>query len=290
MKIDDQGKMGDQRTGDIQYQPITEQPELMEIDRETANDIKPSTSLLATALGVGCFPLTLLCSLYVLDPKEEAVVLNFGKYNETKKTPGLQFNNCFGREIRKISTKKQSIDLPNNKIVDLNGNPLQVSAVVVYYFRNTKRAALDIENPTNYIYTQAQTVLKAIVSQFAYETQDGSPSLKTESDRVSERLVTLMQEKITVCGAVCVSFQLNEISYAPEIAAAMLRRQQAKALIDARQSIIEGAVTIACSASKEVESRGIKLTAEEKAKMVINLVTVTSSDKDQTTVPVQQHS
>mmetsp|Transcript_130599 Transcript_130599/g.194536 ORF Transcript_130599/g.194536 Transcript_130599/m.194536 type:complete len:286 (+) Transcript_130599:34-891(+) len=249
--------------------------------------VNPGPSPLAMVLGLACFPFTLLGSWYTLNQNEEAVVLSYGRYSETVQDPGINFSNMWGREIRKISTKQQSIELPKTTVVDSNGNPLIISAVIVYRISNSRRALLDVENSRIFVKNQAEAALKQTLSRFPYESNDGSPCLKTEAEQIGKHLCNLLQRKVLQAGAMVDSFQLKEISYAPEIASGMLKRQQAIAIIEARQTIVQGAVDIAADAVTKLAERGIELSDSDQAKLVTNLLTVVCSDNDaQPTVPM----
>jgi regulator of protease activity HflC (stomatin/prohibitin superfamily) len=246
------------------------------------DDIDPkSNSPLSTVLGVACFPLTLMCSWYAVQEQEEVVVLNFGKYTGTETTPGIHFSNCFGRTLRRVSTQKKSIDLPSTKVVDGNGNPLLVSGIVVYHIVNTKRATIDMRNADQYVSNQARAVMRQVVSKFPYEhLKDGEqgPTLKGESADIGNRLVSILQRKVAIAGAKVLSFQFDEISYAPEIAQGMLKRQQAMATVAARTTIVAGAVEIAHGAIMSLEARGTQIDPNERGKIMANLLTVIAGE------------
>lgn len=246
-----------------------------------ADDRKdPGASLLADVLGLACFPFTALMSWISVDTNEEIIILSFGKYAETARQPGLHFSNCFGRETFRCSTKKRSIELPKTTVIDSNGNPLIISAVVVFQFVNTKRATLEVENADNFVKSQAECALKQTLSKFPYESMDGSPCLKTEAQLIGEHLTSKLQDKISQAGALAHSFQLKEISYAPEIASGMLKRQQAVAIIQARQTIVEGAVDIATHTLEKLSENGIHMKDKEKSHLVTNLLTVFCGEGD----------
>jgi len=223
----------------------------------------------------------LLGSWFTVREKQENVLLVFGKYSGIYKTPGLHFANCWGRELRTVSKQKQSIHLPVTKIVDKAGNPLNVSGIVVFWNENTKRAALDVTDPKEFTCNAAQAVLKAVVARHPYETDSANTvCLKSNAKEIGKEMVDLLQQEVFVAGVRIVSFQFNELSYAPEIASAMLRRQQAMALVGARKKIVEGAIDIALGAVMGLEKEGIILQQVEKSKMVTNLLTVICSDTD----------
>ena len=129
-------------------------------------------------------------------------------------------------------------------MVDVTGSPLQVSGVVQYYFNKSKRTALQAQNPESLVHDLASATLKRIVSRYPYEAPEGEHSLKTEANEIGEEFCAELQKKVEVAGAKIVGFSFNEMSYAPEVASGMLKRQQAGALIQARRLIVDGAVSI----------------------------------------------
>merc|ERR1711998_368777 len=195
-------------------------------------------------------PLAVLSSCYSLDVKTEAAVLHMGQLTEMQKQPGLHVTWPCGREIRTVSTKQQTMELPTSKIADAVGNPVMVSAILNYRVVDAKKAILHVENRDKYVNTNAQAVLKQTVSQYSYE------QLKADHDEVNERMRCTLQPLMVAAGIDIVSMSLNDLSYAPEVAAAMLKRQQAMALVDARTLIVEGAVRIAQDAVTKLEAEG----------------------------------
>jgi len=225
-------------------------------------------------LPFGCVPVS---------EKEEQVLLVFGKYHDTIRTPGMHWVNPIGLEKRLVSTKRQNMDVGGVsnpiKVADGDGNPVIVSGVVGYRITNSKAAALDVENARGYVHTQAQTILKQVVSRYPYETTDGKPSLKSETYEIGIELCRALQEKSSVAGVLIESFELADLSYAPEIAQVMLVRQQAKAMVDARQVVVEGAVGIVRGACEQLGAAGIELDSKEQSKLVTNLLTVICGDQ-----------
>jgi len=219
--------------------------------------------------------------------KKKLLFLRWGKYEEQVSDPGCHWSNMCGRDLRKVNTAKLTLDLPVTKIIDLNGNPLNVSAIITFYYNDVRRTVLHVANAYQFIRDQAQAVMKQVVSRYPYESHDGSPSLKNETHEVGKEMVEILQERVTVAGAKIISFDLNELAYAPEIAAGMLKRQQANALVEARKTIVIGAVEIASGAVEALGKKGIGLSDHDKATLVTNLLTVICSDKDATpTVPL----
>jgi len=252
-----------------------------------------SISVLSTILGCACFPLTLLCGWFTVDQNTEMVTLNYGKYTGVIQEPGVHFSNCWGRELIPISKAKLSLELLPTKIIDANGSPLLVSGVVIYYFHDTRRAALDMLNRDSFVRDQASAVLKQIVGSYPYENlhidsddessgedvPHSNPCLKDDAKIVSDDLVHELQRRVIVAGARIESFRMNEISYAPEIAAGMLKRQQAQAVIASRHTLVEGAVKIASSAVARLRKKNVTMTDDETGRLISNLLLVCVADE-----------
>lgn len=196
-----------------------------------------------------------LTSCFVVSEREAVVNLFCGHYYGTITSPGFYFRNWVCVEGRRISTAIQSLDIQNVKTADANGNPLLVSGIVSWAVIDARRAALDVAEPRRFVADQAPAVLKRVVAQYPYEAEAAAgsgeevPTLRTETEVVAARMRGLLQERVDVAGVRILSFQLNELSYAPEIAQAMLKRQQADALVAARAKIVAGAVGIARDAA-----------------------------------------
>jgi len=165
-----------------------------------------------------------------------------------------------------------------------------VSGVVFYYFRNTIKAALDVLDPQSFVKDQATAVLKQIVSQYPYEhhqntddsdheSDDDLPCLKNNAQVISEALVEELQKRVKVAGAQIDSFKFNEVSYAAEVSAGLLKRQQAEAIITARTTLVDGAVKIASSAINRLERKGVAIQAADKTRLVSNLLTVICAEE-----------
>eukprot|EP01136_Pigoraptor_vietnamica_P012404 Opistho-1_new@3997 len=228
------------------------------------------------------FPCIAPFCCYTVTQGTEAVVLHYGKYSGTNRQAGCSCTPIFGREIRYVSVRKSTINLKDIRVLDLHGNPIIVSCVVVFAVVDSRKAALEVVDFRQFVADQAAVTLKQVVAMFPYETteHDITPSacLKTEPAQVYARLRDVLQEKVSQAGIAVHSVQLDTLNYAPEIAAAMLKRQQAKALVDARALVVKGAVTIAVDAVSQLESRGIALTDQEKGRLVTNILTITTGD------------
>jgi len=240
--------------------------------------------------GLSCFMGTFccaigLCSCFTVQPNEEAVLLDYGKYNGTVREPGCHFVCTPGRTIKTTSTKVKSIMIPETKTIDKNGNPLIINGILTYQVRNAKRATLDVEYVDEFVRTQGLASMKQIVALYPYEAEAGQGRcLRSAADAISHEMVSMLQERMVIAGIKILGFTFNEISYAPEIAAGMLKRQQAQAIIQARKLIVTGAVDIAQLAVRELEANGIAMDPKAKAKVASNLLTVICSES--ATAPV----
>jgi len=252
------------------------------VREEHNNDQVAAYSPLACFLGTLCFPFTLCFGCFTVREQHEAVLLVYGKYSGIYKDPGLHCSNCWGRELRTVSKQRQSISLPPTKIVDKSGNPLIVSGIVVFWNENSKRAAIDIRNTREFTGNAAQAVLKSVVARHPYESEKHNElCLKTHGKQIGKQMVDQLQNDVVSAGVKILSFQFNELSYAPEIASAMLRRQQAMALVAARKTIVNGAIEITIGAVSGLEKEGVVFERDDRSKMVTNLLTIICSDTDQ---------
>lgn len=223
-----------------------------------------------------------------VQPNEEMIILNWGEYLTKVTVPNWYCINPSGTELRRISVKRQTIELEYTKVADGNGNPLLVSGVVTYKVEDSAKALLNVEDVYSFVRNQALAVLKRVAAQYPYESYDNSqPSLKSEADHISAHMVEMLQSRIDASGVRVLNYELTDLSYAPEIAQAMLARQQAEALISARKVIVDGAVAITQGAVNQMTMRGIEMTNHEKAVLATNLLTVICGDRDATvTLPL----
>ncbi|PXF47048.1 hypothetical protein BWQ96_03125 [Gracilariopsis chorda] len=219
-------------------------------------------------------------SCFILPEKREIVQLFFGKYHGTITEPGCYCRTIIGMEMRHINTDLITFDMANTKVLDARGNPVVISGIVTYFIDDARKAAIDVRDPHRFVHDQAPAVLKRVVSNFPYESDDDSiPSLRSETAIVSDRMRDELQAKCAVAGVNIVTFSINELSYAPEIAQAMLKRQQAEALVQAREAIVRGAKHIAMDAVQDMGTE-LQLSQEKKAELLGNLLIVLVGDKD----------
>jgi regulator of protease activity HflC (stomatin/prohibitin superfamily) len=238
------------------------------------------------------FPPILLMGFFVVNPREEIVVLRFGKFVTTLRSQGIRWIHPVGRSLHRISTRDTTLDIETTTVVEANGNPIEISAVVVYRIENTYQAALSVADFRTFITDQAGAVVKRVASHFPYESADPTiPCLKKESDEVTRAFISELQEAVNPAGIQVLGVRLNDLTYAPEIAQAMLMRQQAMALIDARKTIVEGAVAIVRDAIERLQAAGLQVADSERDNLVSNLLVVLcSGERPQPVLQVQGKS
>jgi regulator of protease activity HflC (stomatin/prohibitin superfamily) len=218
---------------------------------------------------------------YTLQPNEAAAVTLFGNYKGTDRTPGLRWViPWYGR--KKISLRVRNVTGEKLKVNDRRGNPIEIAAVVVWRVTDTGQALFDVDSYQTFIDIQIETAVREIASHFAYDhAEHEEPTLRGDADQVSALLKEKLQERVAVAGVVIDETKLSHLAYAPEIASAMLRRQQAEAVLAARRYIVQGAVEMVQHALEQLSERDIvKLDDERRAAMVSNLLVVLCGDRD----------
>jgi hypothetical protein len=222
-----------------------------------------------------------LVGFYTLQPNEAAAVTLFGNYKGTDRTPGLRWVLPWYKRT-KISVRVRNVTGEKLKVNDRRGNPIEIAAVVVWRVTDTARALFDVDAYQTFVDIQIETAVREIASHFAYDhAEHEEPTLRGDADQVSALLREKLQERVAVAGVVVDETKLSHLAYAPEIASAMLRRQQAEAILAARQKIVQGAVLMVESALAQLSERDIvKLDDERRAAMVSNLLVVLCADRD----------
>jgi regulator of protease activity HflC (stomatin/prohibitin superfamily) len=226
----------------------------------------------------------IVAGLYILQPNESAILTFFGRYSGTDRSRGLRWSNPFLVK-RKLSLRARNLNLPTLKVNDQRGNPIEISAAVVWNVRDTAQAAFEVDDFERYVQVQAETALRHLASQYPYDEGDAAGSnvttLRGGLDEVSEALRVELQARFAKAGVQVLDARLTHLAYAPEIAQVMLRRQQAEAIISARHKIVQGAVSMVEAAIKGLSEREIvMLDDERKAAMVSNLLVVLCSDRE----------
>ncbi len=217
--------------------------------------------------------------LIVVAPNTGQVVLLFGTYLGTLKRPGFWWINPFAKRIP-ISLRTRNKVTPTIKVNDIRGNPIEIGAVVVWRVVDAARASFDVDNFSSFVDTQCESALRHLASVYPYDTGvEHETSLRGSTDDVSKALAAELQIRVAQAGVTIEETRLSHLAYAPEIAGAMLRRQQADAVVAARFRIVEGAVGMVESALEHLEKGGkVKLDDERKAAMVSNLMVVLCGD------------
>lgn len=225
-----------------------------------------------------------LAGLYMQQPGEARILTLFGQYRGSDRSEGLRWANPLTLK-RKISLRARNLNAPTLKVNDKRGNPVEISAAVVWRVEDTARAVFEVDDFELYVSIQAETAIRHLAAQFAYDEADdltpGETTLRAGQDEVVAALKAELQARFADAGVAVLDAKITHLAYAPEIAQVMLRRQQAEAIISARKKIVQGAVGMVEAALKGLSERSIvELDDERKAAMVSNLLVVLCSDKD----------
>jgi regulator of protease activity HflC (stomatin/prohibitin superfamily) len=213
-------------------------------------------------------------------PGRARVVQLFGKYRGTIREPGLQWVNPLSLRIV-VSTRIRNQESAQLKVNDADGNPIEIAAVVVWVVRDTANATYSVDDYTKFVTIQMETAVRHIASSYPYDNRGSEAlSLRDNADEITQRLSAEITARVEPAGVDIVETRLTRLSYAPEIAQAMLRQQQASAVVGARQRIVEGAVGMVRLALQRLEEEGVvELDEERKAAMVSNLLVVLCSEQ-----------
>ncbi|WP_156767784.1 SPFH domain-containing protein [Candidatus Viadribacter manganicus] len=222
-----------------------------------------------------------LCGFYTLQPNEGAAVTLFGNYKGTDRTPGLRWMLPWYTR-KKVSLRVRNVTGEKLKVNDKRGNPIEIAAVVVWRVTDTAQALFDVDQYQTFVDIQIETAVREIASHFSYDhSEHDEPTLRGDADQVSTLLREKLQERVSVAGVVVDETKLSHLAYAPEIASAMLRRQQAEAVLSARRFIVQGAVEMVEHALQQLSERDVvQLDDERRATMVSNLLVVLCGDRD----------
>jgi regulator of protease activity HflC (stomatin/prohibitin superfamily) len=221
-----------------------------------------------------------LIGLFTVSPNEAKVLQLFGNYKGTVREPGLRWVNPFYTK-RGISLRIRNFESDRLKVNDLAGNPIEIAAVVVWRVVDTAEALFHVDNYDNFVHVQSESAVRNMALSYPYDAHaDGEVSLRSHTAVVAEHLKTEIQERLLQAGVEVLEARISHLAYAPEIAHAMLQRQQASAVIAARQKIVEGAVGMVEMALEMLTHQNIvQLDNEKKAAMVSNLLVVLCSER-----------
>jgi regulator of protease activity HflC (stomatin/prohibitin superfamily) len=226
-----------------------------------------------------------LAGLYTLQPNEAVILQLFGAYRGTSRRTGLRGTNPFYTR-KKISLRARNLNGDRLKVNDKRGNPIEIAAVVVWHVDDTAKATFDVDDYEHFVKVQSEAAVRHLASSFAYDDDDSAgasrePTLLGSAEAIARALERELQERLNQAGVVVEEARLTHLAYAPEIAQVMLRRQQAEAIIAARQKIVHGAVSMVEMALSELSAKHVvDLDDERKASMVSNLMTVLCAESE----------
>jgi len=233
---------------------------------------------------IGAF---ILSGLVVINPNESVVLTFFGKYVGTIKKNGFQWVNPLYKK-RKISLRASNFDSERVKVNDSRGNPILISVILVWRVHETYRAAFDVDNYESFVRVQTDAAVRKLAGMYSYDSFDDDQeevTLRSNVGEVNDALEQELDNRLEIAGIEVIEARIGYLAYAPEIANAMLKRQQAEAIVAARLKIVEGAVSMVENALGELSKKNIiTLDEEKKATMVSNLMVILCSDKEATPV------
>jgi regulator of protease activity HflC (stomatin/prohibitin superfamily) len=217
----------------------------------------------------------------IVQPNESKVLILFGRYTGTVRESGFWWVNPF--TVKKhVSLRIRNFNSDKIKVNDLHGNPIEIAAVIVWRVVDSARAIFDVQNYEQFVAIQAETAIRTLASEYPYDTNEGEKeSLRSSPTEVAENLQKELQKRLEVAGVTIVEARITHLAYAQEIAQAMLRRQQAQAIVAARFKIVEGAVGMVQQALQDLSDKNIvNLDEERKAQMVNNLMVALVADHE----------
>jgi regulator of protease activity HflC (stomatin/prohibitin superfamily) len=239
-------------------------------------------SVAAKWCGAGLLVLAVLAfaGLTAISPGQARVVALFGRYNGTVRAAGLRWVNPFTVR-RQVSTRIRNHETAALKVNDSDGNPIEMAAVLVWQVQDTAKAVYSVESVLDFVSTQAETAVRHIAGQYPYDARGiDRISLRDNAEEITSKLSAELSQRVAVAGVTIVESRITRLSYATEIAQAMLRRQQADAVVAARERLVEGAVGMVRTALRQIaEEQLVELDEERKATMVSNLLVVLCSDQ-----------
>ncbi|WP_394000697.1 SPFH domain-containing protein [Luteimonas sp. WGS1318] len=234
----------------------------------------------AVAVVVGLLTAFSAIGLYMVEPNQAAVISLFGKYVGTVKDNGLRWNNPFFTK-KKVSLRVRNFESGRLKVNELDGSPIEIAAVIVWRVVDSAEAVFNVDSYESFVHIQSEAALRAMATSYPYDQhEEGQIALRSHPMEISDRLKEHLDERLTAAGVDVLEARISHLAYAPEIAHAMLQRQQANAVIAARTRIVAGAVGMVEMALAELQKSGIvQLDEERRAAMVSNLLVVLCSDR-----------
>jgi regulator of protease activity HflC (stomatin/prohibitin superfamily) len=222
----------------------------------------------------------MLAGFYMVEPNQSAVLTLFGRYVGSVQETGLRWNNPFF-SVKKVSLRVRNFESGKLKVNELDGSPIEIAAVIVWRVVDSAEAVFNVDDYESFVQVQSESALRAMATSYPYDSHDdGGISLRSHQAEVSQFLKEQLDERLTTAGVDVIDARISHLAYAPEIAQAMLQRQQAGAIIAARTRIVEGAVSMVEMALDQLKAKGVvELDNERRAVMVSNLLVVLCSDR-----------
>jgi regulator of protease activity HflC (stomatin/prohibitin superfamily) len=252
--------------------------------------VQENLTLIIVAIVLSIIVAVVGVSFYMLQPNQAAVLTLFGDYRGSDRTPGLRIANPLYMK-KKVSLRVRNFTTQTSKVNDANGNPINIAAVVVWRVTDTARATFGVDLFIHYVETQSESAVRQLARSYPYDSFDHADvtTLIGDTSEVNRDLMVELQERAIAAGVEVIEARITDLAYAPEIAEAMLRRQQAAAIVAARAKIVEGAVLMVREAIEALEEGtdehdSIPLDADRKATFASNLMTVIASDHPTTPV------
>lgn len=234
------------------------------------------------AILLGLLGLLFLRGFFILEPNESEVIVLFGKYRGTVRDQGWYWTNPLTNR-RKVSLRVHNFNTPQLKVNDHDGNPIEIGAVVQWRVVDTARATFDVENYGQFVQVQSETAVRHIATTYPYDIAEhpDAPTLRGSTDRIARELQQELQHRLDLAGIEVVDARITHLAYSPEIAGAMLQRQQASAILAARKIIVQGATSMVEDVIKGLEERGIlrDMGPADRAHMASALLVVLTSDR-----------
>jgi regulator of protease activity HflC (stomatin/prohibitin superfamily) len=242
---------------------------------EAANDPRYIVAIIAAWTAW----ILILPGFFIVEPNGSKVLILFGTYKGTVKLNGFHWANPFTVR-RAVSLRTRTFNSEKLKVNDHVGNPIEIAAVIVWRVADTYNASFEVDKYEDFVLIQSETAIRQLAQSYPYDADDDTESLRRNTTEVSEHLMEQLQDRLTQAGVTVMEARLSHLAYAPEIAGAMLRRQQAAAVIAARARIVDGAVGMVQMALRHLEEQHtVVLDDERKAAMVSNLLVVLCSEQ-----------
>ncbi len=236
--------------------------------------------MIAVALPINVLAVFCLFGVYMVEPNQAAVLSLFGKYIGTVKDNGLRWNNPFYSK-RKVSQRVRNFESGKLKVNELDGSPIEIAAVIVWQVVDSAEAVYNVDDYESFVHIQTESALRTMATSYPYDQhEDGQIALRSHATEISKHLKDELGDRLADAGVQVLDARISHLAYAPEIAHAMLQRQQANAIIAARTRIVAGAVGMVEMALAELQKNGVvQLDEERKASMVSNLLVVLCGDR-----------